>query len=290
MRQFLLAILTCLSFATLSAQLYLGVATSAMATWQTDNLDFTQTQPGGGATLGGVIQYNIRHFYLRSGVSLEYFNAIQKISNTDFNIPMQDAEGISFIYRGEIQNRRDNVRFLEISIPLILGAQLQHFYFGGGIRAVFPTLSRAQQKAQYMTLGDYEGRYYEDLSDMPQHGFYDYRSITTGNTLSLQPDIRICFETGAIVNTKIGRNKYSDILKIGLYAEYGLLNTIKNNGNLELNQIDLSPFPMPTINNVYTTTQAGAFSVHNIMLGLHIAWLFPISNTARHSHNKCMCF
>ena len=103
------------------------------------------------------------------------------------------------------------------------------------------------------------GMFYEDFFDMPQHGYANAQPAKTIGQTDFSYDVRACVELGGRWSLS-GKKSLSTQLAVGLFAEYGVLNTLKG-GNNNLVDVDYSKYMSVKMNHIYTTLSSSLASV-----------------------------
>lgn len=273
------------------AQHYVGAMVDGTMAWQFDkkeNADLTTPQLGGGASIGGVYQFQYNQFLLQTGLGASQVWMRQGLDTLHIAHETVDTEGYAFTYCGDLINRTDQVMTTEIMIPFMLGTKIGSFHLLVGAKCAVTILGYSSQKATLTTWGDYGDRYYGPLENMPQHGFFPGKEVVNEDTMSFRPDVRLCVEFGwswklTKEPVKIG----APILQVGAFLEYGILNPLKNTYSLKaLTEDTYSPFMDVKMNHVYTTFNRDQTTVNNLRVGVRVAVLFPI---AKGKNPFCRC-
>ncbi len=278
MKKEILLIITLLFFSLSGlSQHRIGVALDAAMVLQMDNSDITQMGTGALGGVGAVYQYQYNRFLLQTGITISESYTQTAVDSQHIAIPMRDTEGIDFIYRGEVYNRRDQMLITELSIPLMLGARLRRFYALGGVRFLYPLVGLSSSKALMTTKGDYGNRYYEMLKNMPQHGYFTALSIGNDKEkISFPMNLNVGAEFGY---SKFIGNKMQDkkpfVLHVGAFVEYGVLNGLKDGSNL-LTEVDCSQYMQVTMNHIYSTLSRQTYFMHHLSAGIRITFLWSV--------------
>ena len=271
----------------LSGQHYFGVAVGGMANYQFDNVDKTTSRLGGGAEIGGIYQLQKNKFLFQTGLGINYSVSVLGVDSMSLSAKMIDTGGTPFTYRGVVYDRVDRSNVAELCVPLMLGFRVSLFYALVGAKFAYPLLATTRQTALLTTYGDYNGMFYEDFYDMPQHGYANGQSVRSNGKIDFLYDVRACAELGGIW-TLSGLNDSQ--LAVALFAEYGVLNTLKG-GNKNLVDVDYSQYMNITLNHIYTTMARNEAIVNNLHVGLRVSLLFPVGGVdSKHGkRGKCMC-
>lgn len=276
----------------LQAQHYVGAMVDGAAAWQFDreeNAELTTPKLGGGASVGGVYQYQYDKFLVQMGLGASQVWLRQGLDTLPIERAMNDTEGFPFTYYGSLTNRIDQVMVTELMVPVMLGTKIRSFHVLVGAKFAATILGFTSQTAALTTWGDYGDRYYGPLEHMPQHGFYDGKEVASQDTMSFRPDVRLCAELGwswALTKepVKIG----APVLQVGAFVEYGILNPLKRMNNTSLLSEDFyNPYMDVKMNHVYTTMNREQTVINNLRVGLRVAVLFPVAE-GRNPFCRCI--
>ena len=279
-------------FSAVQAQHFVGAMVDGAAAWHFDreeNAELTTPKLGGGASVGGVYQYQYDKFLVQMGLGASQVWLRQGLDTLPIECAMNDTEDIPFTYHGSLTNRIDQVMVTELMVPFMLGTKIRSFHVLVGAKFAATILGFTSQTAELTTWGDYGDRYYGPLEHMPQHGFYDGKEVASQDTMSFRPDVRLCAELGwswALTKepVKIG----APILQVGAFVEYGILNPLKRMYNTSLLSEDFyNPYMDVKMNHVYTTMNREQTIINNLRVGLRVAVLFPVAE-GRNPFCRCI--
>ena len=275
MRKTLAIILLSLSSTFIQAQHWLGGSVDADLNWQLDNIEITKAKPGGGGAIGAVYQFQYDHFTLETGINGTYSHSVVGVNDTLLHFDMIDTKGQQFIYNGYLKDRRDVSKNLSVNIPLMLGVELDYYYAIAGAKLSLNLLTRTQQTTLLSTTGDYD-IYYDPLVNMPNHGFHDFEKEQTNGKMKYKLlDVRVAAEIGTLFYASDRASKY----RIGLFAEYGVLNVREQPTEQSLLIPDLSEYMHCQMNHIYSSSYNSTSPVHNLSCGIRLTVLFYIDNT-----------
>lgn len=293
MRKTLAIVLLLLSCAVTNAQHWFGVAVDADLAWQLDKMNITKAKLGGGGSVGAVYQFQYNHFTLETGISGSYLLYNVGVADSLLHYEMIDTKGTQFTYNGYLKNRKDMSKNLSINIPLMLGAEFNYFYALAGAKLSLNLLTRTKQTALLSTTGDYD-MYYETLVDMPNHGFHDFEKEQTTGTMKFKMlDLRVAAEIGTLFYSSNRSAKY----RIGVFAEYGVLNVRNQASDQSLLVPDLSEYMHVQMNHIYSSSYNPTSPVNNLLCGIRFTALFSVGNSrvrphyssSRRSSYPCRC-
>ena len=172
-----------------NAQHYIGVNLGGLATYQSDNIDNTTSRFGSGGEIGAIYQLKKNKFLFQTGLGLNYSTSILGVDSMLISSNMIDVEGISFKHKSVVYNRVDRANMAELSIPLMLGFNASFFYTLLGVKFVYPLMVTTRLTALLTTNCDYNGMFYEDFVNMPQHGYVNDLPIKAIGRADLSYDV-----------------------------------------------------------------------------------------------------
>ena len=278
MKRLLIVIFACSAMLSATAQHYLGADIAGCFAWQHDRLDFTKPNLAGGGSAGALYEYQVRHLLIQTGVGAALTWTSMSVTESPLEYRMIDSEGIAFVYRGIIQNRNDRARMFELQVPLRLGVEYSYFYALAGARFALNLSTAARSTAMLKTTGDYGDRYYEQLEDMPNHGFHDFEAVGSTSRLRFRPDLRVEAELGGNIPIS-ARNTIAPKLRLGVFFSYGVLNVLNASGDTSMSEADLSNHLQLTLNHVYASRESLSTPVNNLQTGIRLTFLFPVGDT-----------
>lgn len=282
MKRTLAIVLLLLSCGGIEAKHWFGVSVDADMTWQLDKIDITKPKIGGGGAVGLVYQFQYKHFILETGVSGSYTLYNVGVNDSLLQFEMMDTKRTQFTYNGYLKDRIDLSKNLAVNVPLMLGAEFNYFYALAGAKVSLNLLTRTQPTALLSTSGDYD-MYYEPLENMPNHGFHDFKKEQTNGTMKYKMlDLRVAAEIGTSFYSSNGSAKY----RIGLFAEYGVLN-VRDQADQSLLTPDLSEYMHVRMNHIYSASYDPTSPVHNLLCGIRFTALFNVGNS--HRSYPCRC-
>ena len=270
----------------LQAQSRLGVTADVGLAWQIDDLEYTRAQTGTAFSIGGVYQFQHNMFLMQMGIGFSPAWLTQRLDSQQIVVDMLDTEGVPFTYRGYLQHRTDCVAATDFILPIMFGLTVENFYAMLGAKFCVTMAGYTKQSAALTTVGDYGDRYYGVLQNMPQHGFYNDKAVTSKGELQFRPDLRLCAEVGW--NTPLplyARRHNVKYLQLGAFLEYGVLNTLDKDNEL-ITEVDCSQYMNVTMYHVYTTLDRERVLLNNLRVGIRATILFPIRTR---SEGKCNC-
>lgn len=259
---------------------WVGVSSTGFITWQMDDSSISTSKIGAGGGIGFAYQWQKKRFIMELGLDATYNYHHIGLTDTLLSFSMIDTKGTPFRYNGLVSNREDISHTIAISFPMMFGMEFNYVYFLAGINLNFNLFGGCVSYANLTTSGNYD-IFYDELVNLPSHGFDNNKPITSAGNITYNIDIRPSIEFGAIFNNIFKKSK----IHLGIYAEYGLLNTLPSNNVEKLIMPDLSQYMQLDMNHFYTTPYASY--LHNFVIGVRCkAFLEIISN----NKNKCRCW
>ena len=342
---FLLSLFT-FHFSPSLAQHYVGPALSGGLVQTLDDMRQTQSRLSGGGELGVAYQYQHGHLLLHMGLNYTLQCPVQSVDSQWLNKSMIDTRGVAVTYRGLLDNRSDQLFLHQLSIPFMVGGSWSGFYLLAGLKFSVALAAQARETAALRTAGDYNGRYYEWFEDMPNHGYHDFEPVRSSQNLPLSSsttissssaalnrfDLRLAAELGYTFRLNIQPSHYNPrlnphsafapapLLRLGLFAEYGVINMISGSSSLpssaplpssplageELRSIgcpadirrtnqeghprttaDWSQYLSVSLTHIYASDEAAKARANLFFFGVRLTLLFPVATSP--DQYKCRC-
>lgn len=331
---FLLSLFT-FHFSPSLAQHYVGPALSGGLVQTLDDLRQTQSRLSGGGEIGVAYQYQHGHLLLHTGLNYTLQCPVQSVDSQWLSHSMIDTRGVAVTYRGLLANRADQLFLHQLSIPFMIGGSWSGVYLLAGLKFSVALSAQARETAGLRTVGDYNGRYYEWFEDMPNHGYHDFEPVSSCQNLPLSTsasansfsnsasansfsstlgalsrfDLRLAAELGYTFRLNIHPSRYNPrmnphsafapapLLRVGVFAEYGVINMISGSSSLPSSAgssslsprttADWSQYLSVSMNHIYASDEAAKARANMFFLGLRITLLFPVATPA--DQFKCRC-
>ncbi len=283
------------------AQHYLGFGASLSSPIQLDQSEAIKPLFGVGEGITLQYQYRYEHFLLSIGAAVSGEHPRVSVAEEKYAPHMIDTRGIPFVYLGALKNRCDWSSTLWIHTPVMVGFEMRPFYVMVGAQYSLSLVSSTHQTALMASAADYGDRYYTDyIDDMPTHGYHDFEPESTKGHIRYKNDIRLLVEAGGTF--AIGKSAYGvdRLLRLGAFAEIGMLNVLDNSTAETKTKWDVSEYMHVTMNHVYSSADSDAGLLRNIVVGIRATWLFPIGEQPQkkihhkkpniHKNYDCRCF
>ena len=275
-----------------AAQHYIGVTVAGHAPRMVDHSRLTHPQWTGGGDLGLAYEWHNNHVLIHTGVRYALLNAVMAVDSQLLVQEMIDTRGVPFTYRGTLAERTDAAMVGQINVPLYVGGAWNGFYGMAGVNLAAVMHSQAIITAQLKTVGDYNGRYYVDLEDMPNHGYHDYEPVASHHPLTLaQFDVRLGAEAGYMfpLSHPSLHAQRIPFMRIGAFAEYGLINQrTRSTENIPRTQPDYEHYMSVVMTHLYASSEEPYTTAHWFTFGMRITLLFPVSDSA--FGHGCNCY
>jgi len=265
----------------------------------------TYTNPGKiGATLGIGYEYRYRLFWMSMHLEGQVLTSRLRPGIAQIDTMMYDTDSHydskkrENAYHYKFSDWHDDQLGVYGCFPIMFGFRANAFYMGIGAKVGYSFYGTSTPKSTYTTSSTYD-RYIADFEDMPNHYLTEYGSgLTSGGK-----DITIDFGINVAAIAEIGYEVYHSegskhvrpwILKLGAYAEYGLLTAYTNNGNVQPqiematvtlsdgttavdpSQLELRPF--------YKAHDTRDVSINPLYVGAKLTFLFDLPVP-----QKCHC-
>lgn len=194
-----------------------------------------------GATIGIGYEYRYRKFWLSVGIEGQLLTSrlrpgIAQIDTMMYDTDQENDPDRLNRYSYHFNKWNDDQLGVYGCVPFMVGVRFNAFYIGVGAKVGYSFYGTSTPSANYTTTSHYD-RFIDDFHDMPNHYLTTYDAgVTSPN------DLKIEFGLNAAIIAEIGYEVYHSegskhvrpwILKLGAYAEYGLLSAYTNNGNIK---------------------------------------------------------
>ena len=300
MKRKLVIIAAILTMQMTFAQHYIGVGASVSSPIQLDKSAATKPLIGWGEGVTLQYQYRRGHFLLSIGAAVSGEHPRVSVADETFDPRMIDTRGIEFNYLGSLKSRSDLSSTLWFHTPVMIGFETYPFYMMVGAQYSLFLTSWTHQTAQLAAAADYLGRYYDDyIDDMFTHGYHSYEPVSSKGQMKYKNDIRALVELGGTLPIGQNSNGLDRLLRIGAYAEIGLMDVLDKPAAQNKTEWDVSQYMHVAMNHIYSAANANAGSLRNIVVGVRVTCLFPAGGEAKKSKHyrtnsksskyKCRC-
>ena len=282
------------------AQHYIGVGASVSSPIQLDKSSATKPLIGWGEGVTLQYQYRRGHFLLSIGAAVSGEHPRISVADETFDPRMIDTRGIEFNDLGSLKSRSDLSSTLWFHTPVMIGFETYPFYMMVGAQYSLFLTSWTHQTAQLAAAADYLGRYYDDyIDDMFTHGYHSYEPVSSKGQMKYKNDIRALVELGGTLPIGQNSNGLDRLLRIGAYAEIGLMDVLDKPAAQNKTEWDVSQYMHVAMNHIYSAANANAGSLRNIVVGVRVTCLFPAGGESKKSKHyrtnsksskyKCRC-
>lgn len=252
--------------------------------------------PGGGAAgFHFLYEYQYSGILLQLGLGATFQQVSTNVADTTmYHYQMHDTwsgvNDVEFTLRHDFYDRRDMARQIHAQVPIYAGHYIIGSYgvgyFLAGIKLNYTAWGNTRQELTGTTLGLYE-KYLGIWHEMDNHGFRkDVPIVRTGNKLNLKFDVLAHGEMGYEYTTYHGPHNYrrtaasqTDIrFRFAAFAEFGILNICPQTDNVlyDTPMESIYDFPTYRMDHIFSTTDAGAFWLHNLYAGIRVTVLFGL--------------
>ena len=274
---------------SLSAQHFSGFSAGGNFVHTLDKLPFTRSNTAGGAEIGLAYEWQSDYLLLRTGLLYSIQCPSMKVDSQWVTQEMIDTRGVRVTYRGLLDHRTDKLYMNQLTVPLMIGGTWKDLYLLAGLKATWTLASSAKETAALWTAGDYQGRYYEWLEYMPNHGYHDFEPVESRQSVVLRRwDLRLSAEVGYSfrLGAYAGR-KPLPLMRIGLFAEYGLVSLISGSSDAPRTETDWSEYLHVQTNHVYASGESKDSRANLLLYGIRLTFLFPVSDSP--TNHRCQC-
>ena len=125
---------------------------------------------------------------------------------------------------------------------------------------------------------------------MPNHGYHDGEPVSSTHGVSLKRfDLRVAAEFGYTFTLQPhARLRPSSLLRVGLFAEYSLLNLHPSDNTAQRTTADWTQYLQVDMTHIYASEESNASRVNLLVYGIRLTALLPVSGTARRAR-RCSC-
>lgn len=253
-------------------------------------------RPGGGAAgIHFLYEYQYSGLLIQTGIGVNFQQVYNNVRDTDIyhygiHDKWDDIENADITLKHEFRKRQDMSRNLYGQIPLYVGqymfSGLGVGYWLAGFHLNYAFWGQTRQNLEGTTKALYEP-YLGIWHEMDNHGYRkDVPIERKGERLKLKLDLMLHGEIGyeytTFNNGRVYRIQPKDRLdcriRFAAFADFGLLNICPQTNNVlyEIPLETIYDFPTYRIDHVFSTSDAKAFWMRNLYVGVRLTVLFGI--------------
>lgn len=226
-----------------------------------------------GGMIGLGYEFQIYGAWVNLGLQLTMHNATITPNNEVYHFKGIDTQGKPATFHYAV-NQADALNFTSIDLPVLLGYCTHGFHIGAGVKLGYTLNALTTTNSAYSLSATYD-EYGATFSDMPEHGYTTYPVHTT-QKLRLPFGVNLIGEAGYDVLSSVQQfSKVKQVLKVGLYFEYGLTSILSNN-DTPLSRFELlKPGEDATqaAINPYLSTLSKSNRIVPFMVGIKICYM-----------------
>lgn len=237
---------------------------------------------GGGIGVGYELYAN--HFLFTVGVGGNVSHSVFNMLPFSSTLPNQiDSEGDRFDYVYTLNNRQDAYTNASLQVPLMVGAQLDRFYFLVGAKLDMSFLVNTDVSATISSQGVYP-QFIDPFTGMPEHMFFDDYALEYTDVVDFNANVMVSAELGwrlgsVYHGTGFDVPKSKTVYRLGFFADYGLLD-LHRKGTADLvslpTKFDSQDMKSNIgLNDILSSNQATK-AVNNLMVGVKFTVLFQL--------------
>lgn len=277
-------------FSPLSAQSYMGPTVSGNFVQTIDRIRQTRARLAGGGEVGFAYEWRREHLLLRTGLDYSLQCPSLALDSQWLAQDMIDTRGMAVTYRGLLADRTDRLSLHQLTVPFFIGGTWHGVYVLVGARLCVSLASSARQQARLMTAGDYKGRYYEWFEDMPNHGYHTFEPVSSKHDIRFKRfDVHLAAELGyTFALNQYSGLKLSPLLRIGVFAEYGVINMLSSDNTSPRTTADWTEYLHVQMTHIYAAQESTGARVNLLTYGIRLTLLFPVSIGQKRAE-KCYC-
>lgn len=236
------------------------------------NIPNTNNIGGGTGMLG--LEYFISHpshFNMHLGVEAMFFNSFTTHddfvlnSKLYYNDPWNTNYEMDYKMHFNSYNEQHNI--LSVNVPFMLGAEFNKFYFALGAKGKYSLMSYCLTNTD-MTSTAIDPSLIEGIEGLPNHDI-GTKHFKSHNPMKFGLDVTASAEIGIILDEWMprgsthygrGRNRKPIHYRLGLFADYGILN---QNTFSHSDMVVTFPNSVPNATGGYTVPQKELDNMHN---------------------------
>ncbi len=229
---------------------------------------------GPGGFLGVGWEFNYNGFLLNAGFDINFRQSITRMNNYDFALDGLDTEKHAMRYHYTFNQFEDRLNVSYVSIPIAVGYYNKHIYTSVGVKVGMSIFAESSTSATYSTRGEYK-ELIDNLTGMPDHYFGSY---TAEGRAPIAPhyNVDLIAELGYNIPMGIEKHKANLLMRVGLYAEYGLMPP-KTTGEIQSLVIENpSNLSQINLNSFYSTFSASQYTINPFQVGVKFTLFFRV--------------
>ena len=262
---------------------YFGIGAGVYSQLHFDNSNITDSKLGGGGEVTLAYHSQRGNFIFMAGLSGAFASTRigVKTGNDILVRPATDSRGRDYQMVVDMKDREDRCRMFDLRLPVLLGVELDPWYLLAGPVLVMNLKSNTYHTAMVRTKGRYD-EYYEDLVNLPQHGFHDFERMSYKGSMRFTYDARLAIETGYTFyfgKYKLSNRASSDSkLRLGLFAECSVINIRSNNTRMLVSGsvLDENGKLNLVMNHAYTAEATSGNWVRTALVGVRLTYLIRV--------------
>ena len=194
-----------------------------------ENIEEVRTTGGGAGVIGLGYELRRRGFSFSAGLDLQYGGSTMQMSPFEVHRLVWDTQGKEVNYHYAVNKWSDTQLDLRVGVPVLFGFYTNGIYGAIGGRFSYSPRVVSVPAMTYVTTGTYV-KYISDFANMPDH-FYGERTTHGSGELHMQPQGSVMAEIGYDILNKerMSNYIYCSVLKIAVFAEYGINNSLRGN-------------------------------------------------------------
>lgn len=249
-----------------------------------ENIPEVSTTGGAAGMLS--IGYELRHngFWFAFAADVHYGGSTMYMAPFSAHRDIYDTQGKRVSLHYDISSYSDTQSDFRVGLPVLFGFFTNGFYGAVGAKFSYAPRTISTPSMTYTTKGTYE-RYIADFENMPNHFYTEY--TTPGRTeMKMHPQGYVIAELGYDILNRERMSSYArcSVLKVALYAEYGLNNCLSGSDHDELTY-DVNPADPSQliVSSYYARTNIRDARVVPFYVGVKVTYLMRIKTA------NCRC-
>lgn len=240
------------------------------------------------------LEYN--HFLLNIGLDGNFVRTTNKYQDLSLKFPnITDTENEQFTLEYLLGNRRDITTSWRATLPILIGAKFESFYFLVGPRAGLQFVETETSHSEVTTYG----HYIWDIQPVTDYDVKGLRSVVPVQTPhkhnKLLPYVGLHGEIGFELPVTLETGQKVMRVRLAAIGDYSLLKMHTSSDNevtFDLDPRHYYDFSYISLNPYLSTKEAADVKVHNFTVGAKITFAFgdnPRYSGLHRSKRHCNC-
>lgn len=243
------------------------------------------TAPGG-YTIGLTLQYAYLNgpLFIQTGAGLRWRDVKNRIEDQQYTRESVDATKMHYHMTYSFTQRTDEARAICAQVPFYIGGYFRGFYVMGGPKVSIPFWRDTRLDMLVSSVAHYDG-FIGPIEEMDNHGIRREVPLTPnqkqGKALQMRVDLLGVLECGyELAFSNKGKpgyhrsNMHDQRLRLGAFAEIGVLNIAPGTKEVLYSVPDSSPYDFQTFQYNHILSTGKVPTAHDFYAGIRITYFF----------------